>query len=152
MNSRTRVPRVIADAEPATSDVAGSRVPWRNATALRAGAEPRGAAEPHCAAEPRGAAELHGAFTYRRAQNGSAMPIIVFSLAAFVAFIALTADVMRVLYTANVLNFGAQAAALAGLSYATKADGSYNATDAQNNIVAAVQKAGGFGSTAAWHR
>lgn len=97
-------------------------------------------------------ARMGGEKAARRGARGSTFPLIVFGLSVFIAFIALTADVMRVAYTTEVINFGAQSAALSAYAYATNPDGTYDPAQARTNMIAQVEKAGGVGLPDAWHR
>lgn len=88
--------------------------------------------------------------TERRAAKGTILPFIAFAIAVIIAFTALAVDVMRCAHAVSVLNFGAQSAALGAYGYATNSDGSFTIAQAQNNMTAAVQSAGGSSATP-WH-
>lgn len=85
-----------------------------------------------------------------RGGGAAVFPLIVFSLSLFIAFAALTLDVMRVAYAAQILSYAAQSAALYAYSFATGDDGSYTTGAAQAGMTARALAAGGQGA-AAWH-
>jgi hypothetical protein len=87
----------------------------------------------------------------RRANRGSVLPIVTFSLLLVVAFLGLAFDVTRNFLAVRQLQFAAQSAALYGLSFATNPDGTYRDEEARNNVLARVLAAGSDGADA-WNR
>lgn len=85
--------------------------------------------------------------SYRRKQSGSILPLVAFMLAIVIAFIALTADVMRTVYAGIKLQTAVESSALAAYSYAVDHSGSFS----QNNIVNKLNEISGS-SGIAWNK
>jgi len=73
-----------------------------------------------------------------RSERAAVMPFIAMSLCLLMVTAGISIDLMRAFQTVHELEFGAQAAALYGLSLATNSDGSYSSTSAQPNIQNAI--------------
>ena len=86
-----------------------------------------------------------------RLRAGSILPLVALMVTVVVAFLTLTADVMRTVYAAERLQSGVEAAALGALSVSVNPDGEYSSASAENNILAALNIAGGGGGQA-WNQ
>lgn len=78
-----------------------------------------------------------------RSGRGSILPLIAFLLALSMAFLALTIDVMRTVYTCDKLRAAVESAGLAAMCQAGNTTGTaYDAT-ARNNVIYRLQELGG---------
>jgi len=78
-----------------------------------------------------------------RSARGSILPLIAFLLALTVAFLALTIDVMRSIYTCDKLQSAVESAGLAAMCQAGNTTGTAFDTTAQNNVIYRLQELGG---------
>ncbi|MCA9803548.1 MAG: hypothetical protein KC777_16365 [Cyanobacteria bacterium HKST-UBA02] len=81
--------------------------------------------------------------TGMRSARGSILPLIAFLLALTVAFLALTIDVMRSVYTCDKLQSAVESAGLAAMCQAGNTTGTAYDVTAQNNVINRLQELGG---------
>lgn len=86
-----------------------------------------------------------------RGIEGSILPLVAILIVLMMAFLGLVADVMRTIHATIKLQSAVDAAVLGAMTYSTEFGQPYSKSTAQNNIGAAVQTAGGAGSSA-WNQ
>ena len=81
--------------------------------------------------------------------NGGTLPLVVFSLSTTMAMLAVSADVMRTIHCASILQNSAQSAALFAIRGAFTEDGELKSGEPQSNIAQALTEVNGS-SGSAW--